>query len=94
MPFYNIDLPLYKYIFIILIYHYKSMSYLENSTVHLDGAHVEVHDVAGRGERGQGQGRVRLLAAVPRPEHGEARPLRLSSFIEQVWKYSTEVQID
>ena len=70
------------------------MSHLENSTVHLDGAHVEVHDVAGRGERGQGQGWVRLLAAVPRPEHGEARPLRLSSFIEQVWKYSTEVQID
>ena len=69
------------------------MSYLENSTVHLDGAHVEVHHVAGRGEGGQGQGRVRLLP-VPRPEHGQARPLRLHSVIEQVWKYSTEVQID
>ena len=69
------------------------MSYLENSTVHLDGAHVEVHHVAWRGEGGQGQGRLRLLP-VPRPEHGQARPLRLHSVIEQVWKYSTEVQID
>ena len=71
--------------------HCKSVSH---PTVHLDGAHVEVHHVAGRGEGGQGQGRVRLLATVPRPEHGQARPLRLHSVIEQVWKYSTEVQID
>ena len=70
------------------------MSHLENSTVHLDGAHVEVYHVAGRGEGGQGQGRVRLLATVPRSEHGQARPLHLHSVIEQVWKYSTEVQID